>query len=263
MRRPLHARQPACVAGPPGRCVRAWPPPLRHRADLRTRLLRDSAGRVPARQARQGERRHQIRHVTVPAASTAERFGDAAEHLSPPASPTCSTLACRDVPPIRPPATRRRIGRAELEASFDSSCRALGTDHVDLYLLHEEVPSALEPAAVDFLQELRASNRVRQLGLAANGSRYLDLEPADLAPWNVLQYEFGPAWPAHAGLLRQFPAKTHIFHSCLRGVSPTAASGTEPGRVLAGCLSANPSGRVLFSSTNLAHVRANLRVIGG
>lgn len=191
--------------------------------------------------------------------SLAMRLNTLRRRLRPPARPSPVETS----PPIRPPATPRRIGRAELEASFASSCRALGTDHVDLYLLHEEVPSALEPAAVDFLQELRASNRVRQLGLAANGSRYLDLEPADLVPWNVLQYEFGPAWPAHAGLLRRFPAKTHIFHSCLRGVSPTAASGTEPGRVLASCLSANPSGRVLFSSTNLAHVRANLRVIGG
>lgn len=163
--------------------------------------------------------------------------------------------------PTQPPS--RRIGRAELEASFDSSRRALGTDHVDLYLLHEEVPSALEPAALDFLLELEASNRVGRLGLAANGGRYLGLAPADLAPWGVLQYEFGPAWPAHAGLPQQFPTKTHIFHSCLRGVSRTAAAGTEPGRVLAGCLSANPSGRVLFSSTSLAHVRDNLRVLSG
>lgn len=191
----------------------------------------------------------------------AMRLNALRHRLRPPARPSAVEAAPLLAAPMQAP--RRRIGRAELEASFDSSRRALGTDHIDLYLLHEEVPAALEPAALDFLLDLRASNHVRQLGLAANGGRYLDLDPADLAPWDVLQYEFGPAWHAHAGLPRQFPDKTHIFHSCLRGVSRTAAGGAEPGRVIAGCLSANPSGRVLFSSTSLAHVRANLRVLGG
>jgi aryl-alcohol dehydrogenase-like predicted oxidoreductase len=152
----------------------------------------------------------------------------------------------------------RRINRAELQAAFDASRRSLGTDYIDLYLLHEELPSALEAAARDFLLELRASGRVGKLGLAANGSRYLGLTPADLVDWDVLQYEFGPAWPAHAGLPKQFPAKMHIFHSCLKGV---AGEGNAPGYALAACLSANPYGRVLFSSTKLAHVRDNLRVL--
>ena len=153
----------------------------------------------------------------------------------------------------------RRIGRAELQATFDASRRSLGTDYLDLYLLHEHLPSSLEPDALDFLLELRASGRVRKLGLAANGTRYLGLAPADLAEWDVLQYEFGPSWPGHADLLKLFPAKTHIFHSCLRGI---AGSGQTAGQVLARCLSANPAGSVLFSSTKLAHVRDNLQMLG-
>lgn len=159
--------------------------------------------------------------------------------------------------PVEPPP--RRIGRAELEESFDASRRALRTDFIDLYLLHEELPAALEPRALDFLVHLKESRRVRRIGLAANGSRYLALTPSDLAPWDVLQYEFGPAWPAHADIPRRFPDKMHIFHSCLRGVPRT---GGEPARVLAECSSANPGGKVLFSSTDLAHVRENLRASG-
>lgn len=181
--------------------------------------------------------------------------------LRPPPQPSPAEAASPMPAPAEP--SSRRIGRAEVEASFDASRRALGTDHIDLYLLHEEVPSSLEPAALDFLLELKASKRIGQLGLAANGSRYLGLAEADLGPWDVLQYEFGPAWPAHAGLMQQFPGKTHIFHSCLKGVPRTAGGGSEPGRVLAGCLSANPAGRVLFSSTSLAHVLDNLRVLRG
>ena len=78
-------------------------------------------------------------------------------------------------------APSRRIGRAELQATFEASRQSLGTDYIDLYLLHEHLPSSLEPAALDFLLELRASGRVRKLGLAANGIRYLGLIPPDLA----------------------------------------------------------------------------------
>lgn len=149
----------------------------------------------------------------------------------------------------------RRIGRAEVEASFDASRRALGTDTIDLYLLHEALPSSLEPTAVDFLMRLREAGKVGQLGVAARGSRYLALTPTELADWDVLQYEYGPAWPQHAELPGRFPSKTHIFHSCLRGV---ARDGDAAARALAACVSANPIGRVLFSSANLAHIRDNV-----
>jgi hypothetical protein len=177
-----------------------------------------------------------------------------------PAPPSDGTpIAAEAPPPAVEAAPSRRIGRAELQAAFDSSRQSLGIDYIDLYLLHEHLPSSLEPAALDFLLELRASGRVRKLGVAANGSRYLGLTPLDVADWDVLQYEFGPGWPAHAGLPNLFPAKTHIFHSCLKGF---AGTGQAPGQVLARCLSANPSGRILFSSTRLAHVRDNLQMLG-
>ncbi|MBI3196371.1 MAG: aldo/keto reductase [Rhodospirillales bacterium] len=178
----------------------------------------------------------------------------------PPARPSNGAPAAAEAAtPSVEAAPLHRIGRAELQSAFDASRRSLGTDYIDLYLLHEHLPSSLESAALDFLLELRASGRVRQLGLAANGSRYLGLTPLDVADWDVLQYEFGPGWPAHAGLPDLFPAKTHIFHSCLKGVVGT---GQAPGQVLARCLSANPSGRVLFSSTRLAHVRDNIQMLG-
>jgi D-threo-aldose 1-dehydrogenase len=170
---------------------------------------------------------------------------------APAASPS-SALGKRDIRPT--------IGRAAIQASFDASCRALRTDYVDLYLLHEHVPAALETAAVDLLLELRATQRVRTLGLAANGGNYLDLSAEDVARWEVLQYEFGPAWPAHAALPRRFPDKTHIFHSCLKNVA-ALGGGRTPGEVLRDCLAANPRGRVLFSSTDPGHIAGNLRAL--
>lgn len=180
---------------------------------------------------------------------------------APPEASLSPTPVATAVPSPPPPIEDTRvphIERAAIQAAFDGSRRALGTDYVDLYLLHEHVPSALTSGAMDFLLDLKASGRVRQLGLAANGSQYFPLSEPDLVHWDVLQYEYGPAWPAHAGLPRQFPTKSHIFHGCLRGV---VGSARAPGEVLAGCLSASPSARVLFSSTKLEHVRENLRIL--
>jgi aryl-alcohol dehydrogenase-like predicted oxidoreductase len=174
-----------------------------------------------------------------------------------------STAGVPPAPPSSPPARRAirpTIGRTAVQSSFDASCRALGTDYVDLYLLHEHIPAALETSAVDLLLELRAKRRVRTLGLAANGTNYLDLTVEDVAHWEVLQYEFGPAWPDHEVLPRRFPDKTHVFHSCLKDVA-ALGGGRTPGEVLRDCLAANPRGRVLFSSTDPRHIAGNLRAL--
>jgi D-threo-aldose 1-dehydrogenase len=162
-------------------------------------------------------------------------------------------------PAVEASGEQPRLGKAALEAQFDASRRRLGVEAIDLYLFHEAVPDALEPAAFDYLQDLKAKGLVRLIGLAANGANYLPLRPEDLTGWDVLQYESGPAWPQHAGLLRRFPDQTHIFHSCLKDVVRTEAAVTA---VLAERLAANPGGKVLFSSMRPDHIRANLRALG-
>ena len=146
------------------------------------------------------------------------------------------------------------INRSAVAASFDASRRALGTDYVDLFLLHEALPARLGLGAFDYLQRMKESGAIRQIGLAADGRSYLALETSEVGGWDVLQYESGPAWPETSGLPDRFPAQTHIFHSCLRGMSDVGA----PGRVLAERLAANPSGKVLFSSSNPDHIRSNV-----
>lgn len=164
-------------------------------------------------------------------------------------------------PPLPTVGQTRRISRAEVQSSFDASRRSLGTDYVDVYLLHEDLPAALEPDALELLLQLRAAGAVRQLGVAAAGGRYANLTPSDLAGWDVLQYEYGPAWPWTAGLPRRFPRMQHVFHSSLHGC--LGADPAVPARTMAHCLTANPEARLLFSSTKLAHIRDNLRYMGG
>jgi hypothetical protein len=152
------------------------------------------------------------------------------------------------------------ISRSDVAASFEASRRALGTEYIDLFLLHEALPARLGPGACDYLQRMKETGAIRQIGLAANGRSCLALDPSDVSGWDVLQYESGPAWPESSGLLVKFPTQTHIFHSCLKGVSDDTAA---PGRVLAERLAANPSGRVLFSSSRLQHIRSNVAAVSG
>ena len=157
------------------------------------------------------------------------------------------------------PAPERRVGQAEIVRGFDASRRALQCDYIDLYLMHEMTPRELAPDALDHLRRLRADGLVKQIGLAAHGARYLDLTPEELADWDVLQYEFGPDWPSHVGLRAKAPKHTHIFHSCLRGLKEGAHGPVSASDVLAARLADNPAGKVLFSSRQVSHLRANLR----
>jgi aryl-alcohol dehydrogenase-like predicted oxidoreductase len=166
--------------------------------------------------------------------------------------------------PEAPPASAyvRTVQRAEIEADFEASRRALGVDRIDLYLFHEGTPEMLTDEALTYLLDLRASGQVGQIGLAAGASSYGDLTPESLSCWDVLQYEAGPTWPQSAGLLRKHPRQRHVFHSCLKGMPRDGDPGAA-GRILRDQLAANPSGLVLFSSTSIEHVRTNLTTVGG
>lgn len=148
----------------------------------------------------------------------------------------------------------RRISRAEIESAFNHSRRLLRRERLDYYLLHEGLPPFLEAPAWEFLQEQRAAGAIGALGLAAGGRNYQTLTPADLHGWDVLQYEYGPAWPENTALRAKFPGVRHVFHSCLRGLRLAA----DPAQILRAVAADNPGGVVLFSTGNPAHLRANL-----
>lgn len=156
----------------------------------------------------------------------------------------------------------RVVERQQVQADFEASRRALGVDRVDLYLFHEGTPEMLTEEALTYLLDLRASGQVGQIGLAAGASSYAALRPQSLDQWDVLQYEAGPNWPQSVGLLQKHPRQRHVFHSCLKGV-PRDGDPSAAGGILRAQLAANPKGLVLFSSTNIEHVRANLAAVSG
>lgn len=70
-----------------------------------------------------------------------------------------------------------------LTASLDASLRQLGTDYVDVFLLHEiDSPDELarRASAVDGLGRLRASGRARLVGLSTHSIDVLEMVAGDL-----------------------------------------------------------------------------------
>jgi aryl-alcohol dehydrogenase-like predicted oxidoreductase len=160
-----------------------------------------------------------------------------------------------------PPLAVRRIGRPEIQRAFEGSLKNLRTDFIDVYLLHEGLPAFLSDEALGYLLDLRTRGMVKRLGLAvSSGLNFARLQPADLLQWDILQYEYGPTYPARA-IAERFPTKTHVYHSSLHGLSrvagwadPALAAGT----ILAKLARDNRGGRILFATAKADHLARNL-----
>lgn len=149
----------------------------------------------------------------------------------------------------------RRITRQEVEASLQESMTRLGRRHIDVCLLHEGLPSFLEPQALDLLMEMRQRGSIGRLGLGTNAEVLMAAQGEDYEPFDILQYEAGPCFTV---LQARYPAKEHVLHSCFRGggrIPPNDPERTPP---LAYWSGRNPDGRLIFFTSRLGCVRENV-----
>ncbi len=159
------------------------------------------------------------------------------------------------------PVEYRKIGKKDIEASFNDSLSRLKTDYVDYYLLHEGLPHFLTDEAFDFLMNLKKQGRIRAIGI---GSNILDIKTLDreaLKDWDVLQYE-GHIDSDVTEIMIKFPNKTHFHHSCLKNRDLLAldevAVKDKVGFILAQAAMQNPQGKVIFSTRNIEHLQDNM-----
>ncbi len=97
----------------------------------------------------------------------------------------------------------RSFARKSLLESMDVSLGKLGTDHVDIYLLHMAGDSNLRPGceAVETLLELKDSGKTRFIGASVDGS---DVWPAlenDALDVLEITYNLADLYPAESGFL--------------------------------------------------------------
>lgn len=151
------------------------------------------------------------------------------------------------------PAPTRIITRQELELSIDASLRCLKRDWIDVFLLHECLPSQLDDQARDFLTKARADGTLRTIGIGTNRSLIENHYTADPI-CEVLQYDRPLRDPLT--LMERFPHAIHIHHSIFRD----RTEGTHAD-VIQRCMAANPRGFIVFGTRRVDHLRTNIAAV--
>lgn len=161
------------------------------------------------------------------------------------------------------PLSFRKIDREDIENGFHQSLKNLKTDYVDNFLLHEGSLKFLTEDALIFLQQIKQQGKVKKIGLATNFHNILDEKDVNI--WDILQYENGPHYPYSDNFVNERPGKVHIYHSILKGISQMKTAKLSRNELASIILLAeirkNPSGRVLFSTSNAQHLVGNLKYL--
>jgi len=171
------------------------------------------------------------------------------------------------------PGYHRQSARLGLERSL----RALGTDYIDVFLLHDPIEDLIAeaPSLVDYLNEQCRAGRIRCWGVAGESSelpgimRALGHTPVtqfrddifDRPPTD--EYASGAAWITYGALARTLPLLRRFLAQ-----SPDASrtwserlgmdlaeESTLPKMLLSAALHRNPAGPVLFSTTRPERAR--------
>jgi D-threo-aldose 1-dehydrogenase len=207
------------------------------------------------------------KRVSDKAVRTARRFPGLKSILSEPA-------------PVHP--TFNVFDRPRLQASVETSLRELKTDYLDVLLLHECMPKhAADEEVRAFADDLVRQGKIRAYGIAPRIEDTLAIEAAGTAFGKVVQVA-SSAWQATVSRLPPRAGRLLITHSVLgqpfrdtvqklraddaaaaRWRSVLDVEPTDPeamARLFLGhALQANPSGLVLFSTTNPDRIAHNVR----
>jgi aryl-alcohol dehydrogenase-like predicted oxidoreductase len=168
---------------------------------------------------------------------------------------------------------------ANAKASLDRSLRALRTDHINLWLLHEATAADLNNDTLLHLLEAEVKNgTIGAFGIGSSADKIPNLLASHPAYCSTLQYEWSvldsqiPDTPSapfrihhrtltnnfrelHAALVKNPPL-------CQRWSTSTNTDLRNPKALahlmLKAALNMNPTSIILFSSKNPAHIQANV-----
>ncbi|HYF31987.1 MAG TPA: aldo/keto reductase [Chitinophagaceae bacterium] len=172
---------------------------------------------------------------------------------------------------------------AEAERNLEVSLRELKTDYIDYYLLHEAtLQDANKEDIIDFLNKKVQEGKIKKFGLGTSYAHLQDdcnlFHPAH----SVFQFE-NSVLDNRLQTLRNRGGKLVITHSAINKWNTLAGMAAaqpamvmeysdklgvdlrEPGNItgsmLLFALQDNPNGKVLFASTNPAHITHNLAFV--
>lgn len=139
-----------------------------------------------------------------------------------------------------------------MRSSLHRSLRALRTDYLDVFFVHEPTGRV---ECIDELvataEDLKKEGKIRGWGLAFDWSSHGILE-AVLPRFDILQFNNSPGSSHYARVVEAYGEAPNIFFSPLR-----SASDAKPGDVLSKMWRDFPNSVILCSMYNLDHIGAN------
>jgi diketogulonate reductase-like aldo/keto reductase len=165
--------------------------------------------------------------------------------------------------------------------SLETSLRALGTDYIDIYLLHDCTVADASDELLSFLSQARREGKIRYFGVGTHigevmqicrqrpefasivqfGSNVLNRCPEELqAPGAVVTHgSVAGSYAALSTFLRNRPevADEWLVKLGVDGREPDSLAGL----VLSYAVSVNARGPVLFRSSRAAVIRSNVRLV--
>lgn len=161
-------------------------------------------------------------------------------------------------PPRRDPFHERvPLTGLEMRRSLEASLKALGTDHLDVFFVHEPkdgLPHLDELA--DTARLLKQEGKIRALGLAFD---WADRKPlaAGLGAFDVLQFNASPGAAHYGEAMSKHGSAPNVLFSPLR-----QRGGMAPQAALRKLWDDFPNSVVLCSMFDPAHIRANASAAG-
>jgi aryl-alcohol dehydrogenase-like predicted oxidoreductase len=172
------------------------------------------------------------------------------------------------------------FGVADLRRSVETSLRALRTDHLDIFLLHEcGFDNATDPDVIELLESLENEGKIRGWGTATSLEATAALAQANSVRISLFQFPSN-AWCRNVDKIRSLTKAPLITHSVLgasfgslvvalredpRVRAKAMALDVDPDdgpalaeRLVADAIQANPDGVVLFSTSKIEHILSNL-----
>ena len=193
--------------------------------------------------------------------------------------PALKRRLIRTATAVAAPAEKSHFTAEEARASLENSLRALRTNFIEVWLLHEaEAPDLTEDALLDFLHEAVAQKKIGSFGVGSDSGKLPALLRDRPAYCQVVQHDWSvfdslePQDTAFHVHHRALTDRLHTFHNDLtsdpgRCRRWSDATGRDLARreqlaalMLKAALVLYPNTVLLVSSKNPAHIKENVRV---
>lgn len=167
--------------------------------------------------------------------------------------------------------------------SLESSLRALKTDYLDILLFHEAtIEDVVESGVLDYLDSVIAAGQVRYIGVGSDHAKIIGHEACFPSAVKLLQFDSGVAEP-NINQIDNAAGRFLITHSAFKKLPTISAAlrgdnhfvtsfnqkhginlsspGVVASLMLSWSIRSNPRGCVLFGTTSVSHIDANLAAV--